>query len=137
MIEYALYSILTVGGFVVGWWVRKQRALAQVTSAEAKAQKILNETKAKQKEIVLEAQDKALIFIEEAKQEDARRRRDIKNLQDRLERRETAFSQKLLELQDKQQQLYDKVNKIERAKEKIKKIKEEQLEKLEKIAKMS
>lgn len=135
--EYIIYGALLVGGFFIGWIARKQRALAQVTSAEAKSQKILNETKAKQKEIVLEAQDKALKIIDEAKKDDARRRNDIKNLQDRLEKRETAFSQKLLELQDRQQQLYDKVGKVEEVKEKIKQIKEEQLEKLEIIAKMS
>jgi len=135
--EYIIYVVLAVGGFFIGWWVRKQRALTQVSSAETKAQKILAETKAKQKELLLQAQDKALKIIEEAKAEDARRRKDIKNLQDRLEKRETAFSQKLLELQDKQQQLYDKVSKVEEAKEKIKQIKEEQLAKLEKIAKMS
>jgi len=137
MTEYIIYGVLAVGGFFIGYWVRKQRALAQVTSAEAKAKKILTDTKAKQKEIVLEAQDKALKIIEEAKKEDARQRVDIKNLQGRLEKRETAFSQKLLELQDRQQQLYDKVSRVEEAKEKIKQIKEEQLKKLEKIARMS
>lgn len=134
--EYIIYGILAVGGFFVGWWVRKQRALAQASSAEAKAQKILNETKTKQKELLLEAQDKALKIIDEAKHDSDKRRQEINNLQNRLEKRETAFSQKLLELQDKQQQLYDKVNIVEEVKEKIKQIKEDQLLKLEKIAKM-
>jgi ribonuclease Y len=43
----------------------------------------------------------------------------------------------LLELQEKQQELYDRVNKVEEAKEKIRLIKEEQLEKLKTIAEMS
>ncbi len=94
--EYIIYGVLAVGGFFIGWWVRKQRALAQVTSAEAKAKKILTDTKAKQKELLLQAQDKALKIIDEAKHEDARRRQDINNLQARLEKRETVFSQKLL-----------------------------------------
>ncbi len=61
----------------------------------------------------------------------------MNDLQHRLEKRESTFSQKLLELQDKQQGLYDKLNKIEEAKAKIKEIKESQLEKLEKIASMN
>ncbi|MCK4553892.1 DUF3552 domain-containing protein, partial [Candidatus Parcubacteria bacterium] len=134
--EYIIYGVLAVGGFFIGWWVRKQRALAQATSAEAKSKKILTDTKAKQKELLLQAQDKALKIIDEAKREDARRRQDINNLQARLEKRETIFSQKLLELQDKQQQLYDKVGRVEEVKEKIKQIKDEQLAKLEKIAEM-
>jgi ribonuclease Y len=135
--EYFLYAILAIGGFFIGYWIRKQRALSQANSVEAKAEKSLAETKAKEKEILLEAQDKALKIIDESKKEESRRRREIDNLQSRLEQRETTFSQKLLELQEKQQQLYEKVNKIEEAKEKIKQIREEQLAKLEKIASMS
>ena len=135
--EYLIYGILAIGGFFIGYWIRKRKALSQVNSAEAKAEKILNEAKTKQKELTLEAQDKALKIIEEAKKDEETRRRDINSLQSRLEKRENAFSQKLLELQDKQQKLYDKVNRVEEVKEKIKEIKEEQLAKLEKIAKMT
>ena len=135
--EYLYYVILLAGGFFVGYWIRKKKALSMADSAEAKAEKILNETKAKQKELMLQGQDKALKIIEDAKREEEKRRKEINNLQARLEKRETAFSQKLLELQDKQQQLYDKVNKVQEVKEKIKEIKQEQLDKLEKVAKMS
>jgi ribonuclease Y len=86
---------------------------------------------------LLSAQDKALKIIDEAKREEADRRREISKLQGRLEQRENSFSQKLLELQDKQQKLYDKVNEVQEIKEKIKKIKEEQNLELEKIAALS
>lgn len=132
-----MYVILAAGGFFIGYLARKQLALTQINSAEAKAKKILTDTKAKQQELLLEARDKALKIIDEAKQEDGKRRQETNNLQARLEKRETAFSQKLLELQDRQQQLYDKVGKVEEVKEKIKQIKEEQLAKLEQIAGMN
>jgi len=135
--EYVTYVILAAGGFFVGYWIRKQRASKKIKSAESKAEKILSEVKSKQNKLLLEAQDKALKIIEEAKKEESNRHREINNLQSRLEKRENTFSQKLLELQDKQQQLYDKVGKIEEAKEKIKAIKKEQLAKLEKVANMS
>lgn len=135
---YLIIGVLALcGGFFVGWITRKQRAKTQVASAEAQAEKILNETKAKQKELLLSSQDKALKIIEEAKHEEEKRRQELSGLQSRLEKRETVFSQKLLELQDKQQQLYDKVNKVEEVKEKIKKIHDEQIAKLEKIASLS
>jgi len=135
---YAIIGVLAViGGFFIGYYIRKKRALSEVTSAEARAEKILNDAKAKQKELMLAAQDKALKIIEEAKREDDKRRQELSGLQARLEKRETVFSQKLLELQDKQQQLYDKVSKVEEVKEKIKAIRDEQLAKLEKIASMT
>jgi len=134
---YIFSGLLIIGAFFVGYWLRKFQAASQVKGAETKAEKIVADAKTKQSEILLESQNKALQIIDEAKKEDARRRKDISELQTRLEKRETVFSQKLLELQDKQQQLYDKVNKVEEIKEKIKEIKEEQLAKLEKIAQMT
>ena len=135
--EYLLAVVLAIVGFFVGYWVRKQHAISQVNSAEANAEKILADTKTKENELLLAAQNKALKIIEESKKEEERRRREIDGLQNRLEQRETTFSQKLLELQEKQQQLYEKVNKVEEAKEKIKQIRDEQLAKLEKIASLS
>ena len=75
--------------------------------------------------------------IEESKKEEAARRNEINNLQKRLEQRENSFSQKLLDLQEKQQKLYDKVTEVQEIKEKIKTIKEEQEQKLEELAKLS
>lgn len=135
--EYIIAVILGIGGFFVGYWVRKQKAISQANSAEAKAEQILNETKSKQKELILEAEEKSLKIIQEAKEEERKRSQEIKSKESRLEQKENTFSQKLLELQDKQQKLYDKVNQVEEVKEKINKIKEEQIAKLEKIASMN
>lgn len=135
--EYLFYAVLAVGGFLAGYWARKKKALSQANSAESISEKILIESKAKQKELLLEGQDKALKIIDEAKKEEEKRRDEIKAQQARLEQRENSFSQKLLELQDKQQKLYDKVSQVEEVKEKIYSIKKEQLEKLEKIANLN
>ena len=135
--EYIIGVVLAIVGFFVGYWIRKKTTKSRIKSSEAKAEKLISEAKAKQAEILLHAEEKALVTIKEAKQEEEKRRQDINNLQARLEKRENVFSQKLLELQEKQQQLYDKVGKVEEVKEKINKIKEEQLEKLGKIAKMT
>lgn len=135
--EFLLSIAMAIVGFFVGYIAREQRAKSKTATAEAKAEKLIAEAKGKQTEILLKAQEKALEIINEAKKEEEKRRQDINNLQSRLEKRENAFSQKLLELQEKQQQLYDKVNKVEEVKEKIRTIKEEQLAKLEKIAGMN
>jgi ribonucrease Y len=135
--EYAIYAVILVGGFFVGYWIRKQSTSKKIVSAEQKAEKILLDVKTKQSDLLLQAQEKALKIIDEAKEEEKKRRQEINNLQSRLEKRENTFSQKLLELQDKQQKLYDKINKVEEVKTKIHQIKEDQLIKLETIAKMT
>jgi len=134
---YILYALIAIIAFFIGWWLRKQRALTQVNSAELHAEKILTETKSKEKQIVLEAQDKALKIVDQAKVDADKQRREVSEVQKRLEERENTFSQKLLELQDKQQGLYDKISEIEEAKERIKKIRDEQNATLEKIANLT
>src|SRR3989344_2830829 len=136
-LEVILGIIALFIGIALGYYVRKQKALSEINSAEARAQKIVNEAKAQEKETVIKAQEKALVIIEEAKREETRRYRELNEFQKRLEKRETTFSQKLLELQDKQQKLYDKVNQVEEAKEKIVEIRKEQMAKLEKIARLT
>lgn len=134
---YAIYLVLLVAGFFIGYLYYKKTSASKIEGAENKAEKIINDAKAKQKKYELEAQEKALRIIEDSKKEEASRRREINDLQRRLEERETSFSQKLLALEEKQQKLYDKVNEVQEIKEKIKEIKEEQLKKLEKIAELT
>lgn len=135
--EYVIAAILAVGAFFGGAWYRQKKTSQQASNAQSKAESILNDAKSKEKELLLKAQDKALKIIDEAKNEESQRRKEINGLQSRLEQRENSFSQKLIDLQEKQQKLYDKVNEVQEIKERIKAIKEEQMQKLEEVAKMN
>jgi ribonuclease Y len=137
LFSYIGAAIAIVIGFATGYFIRKFIAKREAEGAEAKAQTLINEAKNKQREFLLQAKDKAIRIIDEAKKEENQRRQEINYLQKRLEKRESIFDQKLLDLENKQQKLLDKAKEVEEVKEKINKIKEEQLEKLEKIAKMS
>lgn len=135
--DIIIYLLVAGAGFIGGFFLRKYQADEVIKEAEGRAEKLIASTKTEQAKLLAEAQNKALSIIEEAKKEENKRRQEISEMQSRLEKRENTFSQKLLELQDKQQQLYDKVNQVEEIKEKIKGIREEQLKKLETIAQMS
>ncbi|MDP2736738.1 MAG: ribonuclease Y [bacterium] len=124
---------LAVGGFV-GYYFRKLFAIREVNSAESKAEELTKRAKEKQAEILLEAKDKAIKIIDEAKHEADQRRSEVRELQARVEKRETAFDHKLLELENKQQDLLQKAEKVEKLKEDIAAIREQQLAKLETIA---
>ncbi len=135
--DIIIYIILAIiGGFFIGYQVRKQSVSKNAKLAEESAEKKLMEVKSKQAEILLHAQEKAIKIVDEAKTEEKRQRQEINGLRTRLEQRETAFSQKLLDLEDKQQKLYDKINQVEEVKTKIHDIKKEQVAKLEQIAGM-
>lgn len=124
-------------GMVIGYFGRKQMASRETDSAEAKAEGIINDAKAKHKEIILQAKDKTIKIIDNAKKEEEERRAEISALQKRLENRETRFDQKLLELENQQQRLRSKAGQIEQIKQEIQQIKKDQVDKLEKIAELS
>jgi len=98
---------------------------------------MIQEAKAKQKEILLESNDKALKIIDDAKADIRVRQQDLQSSKLRFERREGLFDQKLIELESKKQELLDKAQRIDSLKQEIQKVKEDALAKLEKIAKLT
>jgi ribonucrease Y len=131
IISVALAFVFGLGG---GYLLRRFWAQKRKDLAEAKIERSLIEAKAKQKELLLQAQEKSLKIIEEAKGESRQIKNEADNLRVRLEKRESMFDQKILDLENQKSDLTDKAQKINLAKEEVQKIKEEQLAKLQKIA---
>lgn len=127
---------LAIGG-AFGYMYRKNMASKQVGSAEERAQKLLDEAKRKEQEVMLQAKEKAIKVIDDAKKEENERREELRHMQQRLEKRESRFDQKLMNLEKKTDELTTKGEEIEKAKEEIKQIKEQQIEKLQKVANLS
>ncbi len=130
-------AIGLVVGVAGGWVLRKLLAVRVKETIEAKTEVILNEAKNKEKEIILQAKDKALKLIEDAKQEEAVRRKEITHLQTRLEQREAIFDKKLLDLEEQKQKALEQQQKFDQARQEVLRIKEEQLAKLQKIANLT
>ncbi|MFA5069776.1 MAG: ribonuclease Y [Patescibacteria group bacterium] len=132
--------LLAVGlpaGILAGYFARKFWAVRESASAEARAKNLIDQAKEKQKEILIQAKDKALSVIDEAKKEVEERRHEFSHLQNRLEKREALFDQKILDFEERQQGLLDKIQRIEKMKEEIVAVKEEQMAKLVKIAELT
>ena len=125
------------GGFVAGYFLRKKLAQAQANSIEAKAERLLVEAKTKQQEYILDAKEKAVKIIEEAKREEKQIRQELHDEKQRLEKRETMFDQKLLEFQDNQTKLQEKIERVKQIKQEIEDLKTQEMEKLQTIANMS
>ncbi|MDP3964081.1 MAG: ribonuclease Y [bacterium] len=133
----ALVLLGLLGGGLLGYLVHKMLIGRKVDSAETKAQDLIKEAQDKQKELLLSAKDKAIKVIDDAKREEGRRRTEISRLQERLEKREAMFDQKLLDLENRQQKVYDRAQKIEELKNEVLKIRDEQVQKLETVAALS
>ncbi|MFH1789764.1 MAG: ribonuclease Y [bacterium] len=141
MTGVTLFAAIALGGLVgisgsiaLGYFLRKKIAQAQADSIEAKAAKILNDAKTKQQDLILQAKEKSVKVIDEAKKEERQIRRDMQSQQQRLEKRENMFDQRLIEFQDKQQKLQEGVEKVQGIKKEVEQIKEQQLAKLQNIA---
>lgn len=133
-----IVAIIAMGGGVaVGYFLRKKVAQAQANSLEAKADRILTEAKTKQQEYILEAKEKAVKIIEDAKAEEKNVRLDLHNAQQRLEKRESMFDQKLIEFQSTQQKLQEKIERVQQIKLEVEAIKVQQTEKLQIIANLN
>lgn len=124
-------------GITGGYVLRKLLAVKSKDMAEAQATSIINEAKNQEKDILIKAKEQSLKLIEEAKVEESTRRKELTHLQERLEKREATFDQKLLDLESEKQRAEDERLKFEGAREEIKKIREDQLAKLEKISSLS
>ncbi|MFA6909009.1 MAG: ribonuclease Y [Patescibacteria group bacterium] len=139
--ENLIWVILTVvglpGGMIVGYYARKVWAAKQIDTAEARLHQLTQETKNKQKETLLQAKDQAFRIVEEAKKEENDRRRELSQVQSRLEKREELFDQKLMDLENRQQKVQEKVQELEHVRQEITGIREKQIEKLEKIAELT
>lgn len=134
-IIYIAVAVAALGvGILGGYFLRKNIAQAQANSVEAKAEKILTEAKTKQQELVLEGKEKAGKIIDEAKKEERQQRQEMHNIQQRLERRESMFDQKILEFQEQQRHLQEKVDRINQVKQEIEKLRGEEMSKLQSIA---
>lgn len=140
MISIIWAALILVGltiGLILGYFARKKIAQNQANSVEAKAEKILTEAKNKQQSLILQGKERAVKIIEDAKTEERQLRQALQNQQQRLEKRENMFDQKLIEFQEKQQKLQEGVEKVQSIKSEVEKIKEQQLAKLQNIAGLS
>ncbi len=127
---------LLLGG-AAGYLIRQNLAKTRATSAERRAQELLNGAKTKEKELLLAAKDKALETIEAAKREEAKTRKDLDEQRQRIEKRESLFDQKLLDLEKRGGELTREKEKLEKSREEIAEIKKQQLAKLERVAQLS
>ena len=124
-------------GTGVGYVLRKQIAAAKLASAEAKVESLMNEAKLKAQAVELDAKQKAMKTLDEAKREESERRRDLSASQQRLEKREEQFEKQLAELRSKNDQINDKAKRVDDSKLEVEKLKAETVDKLQAVAGLS
>ena len=123
-------------GLGIGYYVQKKITADKIASAEAKAVATVNEAKAKAQEIELQAKKKSVQMLDEAKRDEAERRKELAAFQQRLEKRESLFDKQLLDLQEKTAKTDARAKDVEARLAEIETLKASMREKLEKVAEL-
>lgn len=128
---------IVIVALAVGYFIRKVQVKAKVDSAENRAQKLLEEAKQKEKELILAAKDQAIKITEEAKKQETEIRQQILRLEQRLEKKENDIDERAKDLEKQRDTLASENENLKKLKEELATARQKQMETLEKIAKLS
>ncbi len=142
MLNPNLITLLAVGGGVVilglgiglGYFIRQLVAQQRKSSIEAKLKRLVEDSKAEAKELMLEAKEKAAKILEEAKLEERERISQIRKLEERLLERETSVDKRSRDFERKEEELEKKIEKVKEIKVEIENAKERALKEIERVA---
>lgn len=127
---------LALGG-AIGYIARRVLAQSKMNTAELRAEKILQDAKAKEQEVLLQAKEKALAMQEENKRELEHERADIKESQNRLSERERVFDKTLLEFENRKAKIDHEKSEVDRMRSQIAELATAAEAKLQEVAGMT
>ncbi len=130
-----VFSVIAlIIGAVAGFGIRKILTDRKISSAEARAKKILKEAKEKEQKLLLEAKEQSLSLVEESRKEEQGWRTELKNTQQRLSERETRFDKKMNALESEQAALQSEKESLAVLQKATEDIHHEAVDKLQSIA---
>ncbi len=128
---------LAVAGLAVGYAANQAATKKKLGSVEEKADKELSKAKKEAAEAITKAKKEAADIADEARKDEQKRRREIKDVEERLLAREESLDKKLDELDKRSEKLRASEAENESLKNEIRDIRTKQQEKLEKVAKLT
>lgn len=129
--------VLAVAGLAIGFGANTVITKRKLGSAKDQADKELSKAKKEARSILDEARDEAAKLADQTRKEEQTRRREFKEIEQRLVAREETLDKKLDELDKRGERLRKGESEVEELKDEIRAIRTRQQEKLEKIAGLS
>lgn len=129
---------VAVIGMIVGYFMRKRFAEAQIGSAEKEAENIILEAKknaeAKKKEILLEAKEESIRTKNEIEKENKERKSELQRYEKRLLQKEETLEKRSDAIEKREEQYHSKVEKVKIKQEEVNALYLKQTEELERIS---
>ncbi len=129
--------LLAVAGIGVGFGASQVTTKKKLGSAQEAAEKELKKAKKEADRALAEAREEAAKLADQARKDEATRRKELKEVEQRLLDREEALDKKLDSIDKRTEALRKSEAEVEELKNEIREIRTKQQEKLEKIAKLS
>lgn len=129
--------VLALVGLGLGFGANTIVTKKKLGSAEAQAKKELEKTKRESQKLITEAKEKAADIADQARKDEQTRRKEFKEIEQRLLDREVSLDKKLDSLDKRTEALRKSEDEVESLKDEIRSIRTKQQEKLEKVAKLS
>ncbi|HUY53024.1 MAG TPA: ribonuclease Y [Candidatus Dormibacteraeota bacterium] len=126
--------VLAIAGLVVGFGANVAVNKNKLNNVEDEVKKEIDKSKKEAEKIVSDARSEADSILETAKKEEVVRRKEIKEIEQRLLSRDEQIDKKLDDLDRRTDSLRSAEDEVDELKDEIKKIRESQQLKLEKIA---
>ena len=132
-----LTIVLAVVGAAAGYGANTVRTRQKLGSAQEEAKKELAKAKREAEKLVAAGREEAAQLAQEARNEEQSRRHELKDMEQRLVKREEVLDGKLDDLDKRNENLRKSESEVDKLKDEIREIRGRQQEKLEKIAKLS
>ena len=129
--------VLAVAGIAVGFGANTVVTKRKLGSAQEQANKEVSKAKRDAGKLLDEAREEAAKLADESRKEEQARRRELKDIEQRLVSREETLDKKLDDLDHRAERLRAAEGEVEGLKDEIRDIRKKQQEKLEKIAGLS
>jgi ribonuclease Y len=129
--------VLAVAGLGIGFGANTVLTKRKLGSAQDQAEQELSKAKKEASKLLDAAREEAAKVADQARKEEQARRRELKDLEQRLVSREEALDRKLDDLDRRAEKLRKGESEVESLKDEIRVIRQKQQDKLEKIAKLS
>jgi len=129
--------VLAALGIAAGYGANIVITKRRLGSAQDQADKELSRAKREAAKVTDTAREEAAKLLEEGRKEEQNRRRELKDIEQRLVSREETLDKKLDDLDKRTERLRTAETEVEALKDEIREIRGRQQEKLEKIAKLS
>jgi len=134
LVSLVISLVFLALGAIAGYYIRQSVARKQLTTAEGKANSIIEEAKQKYKEETLNAKNKAVEILEEAKKKEKEREDQIRKMEQRLENREEMVDKKMDDLDKGRDLLEKKAHEIKSIRKETESLRQKEMQRLEKIA---